>query len=184
LTGPPQREILETLGYLDRSGKDLPQFAVNTYSYMLGMRAEAALDRLSRLGFHNFELMAHPGHFWPPQMDNEARRAFQRYLVNAGAQISSVNIANVDLNIASTFPEMRAYSLGVLEVLVNCAGDLGVPGVVITPGKPNVLCPAPRDQLISYFHAALERLCPIAKRANTSLWIENVPFSFLPDVAS
>jgi sugar phosphate isomerase/epimerase len=162
----------------------MPEFAVNTYSYMLWTRAETALDRLSDLGFRKFELMAHPGHFWPSEMDNQARRAFRRYVDDAGLQIVSMNMANVDLNIASTFPEMRAYSVGILESLVNCAGDLGVPGVVITPGKPNILCPAPRDRLISYFHAALETLCPIATRTNTSLWVENVPFSFLPDVAS
>jgi sugar phosphate isomerase/epimerase len=161
-----------------------PAFAANTYAYMLSMRAEAAMDRLARQGFRDFELMAHPGHLWPPDMDAGARRGFRRTVADAGLRLVSLNMANVDLNIASTFPEMRAYSLDILEKLIFCAGDLGIPGVVVTPGKPNVLMPAPRNVLVSFFLAALKRLGPLARAAGTSLWLENVPFSFLPDAAS
>jgi sugar phosphate isomerase/epimerase len=116
----------------------VPTFAANTYSYMLQMSARESLDRLARQGFREFELMAHPGHFWPSEMDRSERNSFRRYVLDAGLHLLSLNMANVDLNIASTFPEMRAYSLGVLESLIGCAGDLGIAGVVIAPGKPNM----------------------------------------------
>jgi L-ribulose-5-phosphate 3-epimerase len=162
----------------------VPIFAANTYSYMLHTSARASLDRLARQGFCEFELMAHPGHFWPSEMDRSGRNSFRRYVLDAGLHLLSLNMANVDLNIASTFPEMRAYSLGVLESLIGCAGDLGVAGVVIAPGKPNILMPASTKLLTSFFLEGLEYLNPLAIRAGTSLWVENVPFSFLPDAAS
>jgi sugar phosphate isomerase/epimerase len=56
--------------------------------------------------------------------------------------------------------------------------------VVLGPGKANPLMPAPHERLISYFLAALDRLAPIAARSGTALWVENMPFSFLPDAAS
>jgi L-ribulose-5-phosphate 3-epimerase len=161
-----------------------PRFAANTYAFMLHSGARETLERLAAHGFREFELMAHPGHLWPPDMDKGERDGFGRFVADAGLRLISLNMANVDLNVASTFPEMRAYSIGILESLIGCAGDLGIPGVVITPGKPNPLMPASSKLLTSFFLDALERLNPLALRAGTSLWLENVPFSFLPDVVS
>jgi len=161
-----------------------PRFAANTYAFMLHSGARDTLDRLAAHGFREFELMAHSGHLWPPDMDKAARDGFRRFVADAGLSLISLNMANVDLNIASTFREMRAHSIGILEGLIGCAGDLGIPGVVVTPGKPNPLMPASRRLLTSFFLDALERLNPLALRAGTSLWLENVPFSFLPDAVS
>ena len=72
----------------------------------------------------------------------------------------------------------------MLEKFVQLAGDLGAAGVVVGPGKPNPLMPAPRERLTSYFLAALDRLAPVAARSGTALWVENMPFSFLPDASS
>ena len=33
-----------------------------------------------------------------------------------------------------------------------------------------------------HFFAALDKLCPIAKKAGTALWVENMPFAFLPAI--
>jgi L-ribulose-5-phosphate 3-epimerase len=161
-----------------------PRFAANTYAFMLHEGVRKTLERLARQGFREFELMAHPGHLWPPDMDKGERDGFRRFVSDAELRLVSLNMANVDLNIASTFPEMRAYSIGILESLIGCAGDLGIAGVVITPGKPNPLMPASRKLLTSFFLDALERLDPLAIGAGTSLWLENVPFSFLPDAVS
>jgi sugar phosphate isomerase/epimerase len=75
---------------------------------------------------------------------------------------------------------MRAYTLDLLRGVVALAGDLEVPGVVIGPGKANPLFPAPKDRLTSYFHQALDVLVPLAEQAGTGLWVENMPFAFLP----
>ena len=89
---------------------------------------------------------------------------------------------NIDINIAAAASEMRAYSLNLLTDTVRLAGDLGARGVVIGPGKANPLFPAETPELIEHFHSALGRLNPIANSVGTSLWVENMPFAFLPGI--
>ena len=69
-----------------------------------------------------------------------------------------------------------------MRQIVELAGELGAAGVVVGPGKANPLFPAPRERLDGYFFAALDELAPIAKKAGTALWVENMPFAFIPDI--
>lgn len=158
-------------------------FACNTYAYTLSHRAEACLAHLADLGFAEFELMMYPEHFWPPDADAATRRAVRQSVEARGARIVTLNMPNIDMNVAAASAEMRSHTLGLLEGIVELAGELGAAGVVIGPGKANPLFPAPRERLTGYFFAALERLLPVARKAGTGLWVENMPFAFLPDIA-
>jgi L-ribulose-5-phosphate 3-epimerase len=155
-------------------------FAVNTYSYTLSHGVRDCLPALVARGYVEFELMMYPGHLWPADVDADARRELRRLVDSLGARVTTLNMPNIDVNTA----EMRAYSLAHLRNVVDLAGDLGVPGVVIGPGKANPLFPAPTGQLTGYFHAALDQLAPRAAAADTALLVENMPFAFLPDIAS
>jgi L-ribulose-5-phosphate 3-epimerase len=105
-----------------------------------------------------------------------------RRLVEAkDLRIVTVNMPNIDLNIAAAAAEMRAYSLGRLEAFLALGGDLGAAGMVVGPGKSNPLFPMPREHLIGHFRTALDRLAPVARQAGVGLWVENMPFAFLPD---
>ena len=153
-------------------------FACNTYSYMRSHTAEECLDHLAELGFRDFELMMHPGHAWPNDMNAAARAALRGAIEARGLRLVSLNMPNIDLNVAAASPEMRDYTLRILDGIVRLAGELGVPGVVMVPGKHNPLFPDDAENLAARFFAALDRLAPLAERAGTALWIENVPFAF------
>jgi len=144
--------------------------------------AEACLGRLAELGFREFELMAHPGHLWPADMSAEQRRALRRLIEKNGWTLTTLNIPNIDINVAAAAPGMRAYSLDLVTEIVRLAGDLGARGVVIGPGKANPLFPADASELIGHFFTALDRLCPVAEKSGTALWVENMPFAFLPGI--
>ena len=161
----------------------LAMFGCNTYGYMLSQNAETCLARLADHGFQEFELMVHPGHLWPAELPPEKRGAIRHLLEQRGLRLSTLNLPNIDINIASTTPEMRAYSLDLLSATVRLAGDLGARGVVISPGKASPLFPAAREALEGYFFAALDRLSPVAATSNTAIWVENVPFAFEPTIA-
>jgi L-ribulose-5-phosphate 3-epimerase len=161
-----------------------PRFGLNTYSYMLLEDARACVLRWAEKGFRDFEIMMHPGHLWPAETTGSQRKELRRTFEEAGIRLVTLNMPNVDLNVAGTTEDMRAYSLDIIERIVELGGDLGAAGVVIGPGKPNPLMPAPRERLASYFLAALDRLAPVAERSGTALWVENMPFSFLPDAFS
>lgn len=155
-------------------------FACNTYSYTFSQAADRCVAHLADLGFSEFELMVYPGHLWPG--DAETCRALRELAASRELRIVSLNMPNVDVNIAGASAEMRRYSLDLLARTVELAGELGASGVVIGPGKANPLFPAPAERLTGYFFAALEKLLPLARSAGTALWVENMPFAFLPTI--
>jgi sugar phosphate isomerase/epimerase len=157
-------------------------FGANTYSYMRSHSAEACLARLADQGFDEFEIMVHPGHLWPSDLSTEERSALRHFIEQRGLTLISLNMPNIDINVAAAAQGMRAYSLKLLVDTVRLAGDLGARGVVIGPGKANPLFPASADELTKYFFEALDLLCPIAESAGTALWVENMPFAFLPGI--
>ncbi len=157
-------------------------FAVNTYSYTLSHRVRDCLAALMSRGYAEFELMMYPGHLWPADTNAAARRQLRQFVESNGLAVSTLNMPNIDLNVAGAAAEMRAYTLANLRGVVELAGDLGAPGVVIGPGKANPLMPAPTQRLMGHFYAALDELVPLAQRAGTSIYVENMPFAFLPGI--
>jgi len=158
-------------------------FGANTYSYMRSHGAADCLARLAEFGFREFELMVHPGHLWPAELSAEQRRTLRRLIDRNGWTLTALNMPNIDINVAAAAAGMRAYSLDLLTDTVRLAGDLGARGVVIGPGKANPLFPADSSELIGHFFAALDRLCPVAEKSGTALWVENMPFAFLPGIS-
>ncbi len=157
-------------------------FGANTYSYMRSHSAEACLARLADHGFDEFEIMVHPGHLWPSDLSTEQRSALRAVIEQRGLTLVSLNMPNIDINVAAAAQGMRIYSLKLLVDTVRLAGDLGARGVVIGPGKANPLFPASANELTKYFFEALDLLCPIAESAGTALWVENMPFAYLPGI--
>jgi sugar phosphate isomerase/epimerase len=155
-------------------------FAVNTYSYTFGGSAADTVARLADQGYGGVELMFFPGHLWPAELDAAALRNL-RNLCEARLRLVAVNMPNVDMNIAAAAEEMRAYTLDLLTKFVRCAGELGAGGIIVGPGKANPLFPMPRDRMISHFYRALDTLAPLVRQVGTRLFIENMPFAFLPD---
>ncbi|MBU3739254.1 MAG: sugar phosphate isomerase/epimerase [Rhodoferax sp.] len=157
-------------------------YAVNTYSYTLRETAPDCVRKLAAQGFREFELMMYPGHLWPQHMDGAARASFRDYLRGEGLSIRTINMPNVDLNIAAATVEMREMTLGQLRRFIALAGDLGAGGIVLGPGKANPLLPMATSAMTDYFHAALRELVPLAQQCGTSVLIENMPFAFLPRI--
>jgi sugar phosphate isomerase/epimerase len=167
---------------MTRAGASAEIFGCNTYSYMRSYSAAECLARLADFGFREFEVMAHPGHLWPAELPSGQRRSIRRVIEERGLRLTTVNMPNVDINVAGASAEMRAYSLGIVTDIVRLAGELGAAGVVIGPGKANPLFPAEARDLIGHFYTALDRLGPVAEAAGTALWVENMPFAFLPAI--
>jgi sugar phosphate isomerase/epimerase len=155
-------------------------FAVDTYSYTLQWPVRACMEHLARLGFREFELQMYPGHLWPAHIDKGGRRELKDFIAGSGLRVTTLNMPNIDLNIAAATMEMRSMTLGILRGVVELASDLGVEGVVIGPGKANPLLSMPRNKLIEHFYRALDELVPFAASAGTAIVVENMPFAFLP----
>ena len=139
-------------------------FGCNTYAYMMSESAETTMARLADVGFREFELMIYPGHIWPAELPADKRRALRGLIERRKLELTALNLPNIDINIASTVPEMRRYSVDLLTETVRLAGELGARGVIMSPGKASPLFPASEEELTGHFFAALDRLAPIAAR--------------------
>lgn len=157
-------------------------FAVDTYSYTLQWPVRDCLESLASRGFREFELQMYPGHLWPAHIDKSARRELKDFLAVNGLSVVTLNMPNIDLNVTAATAEMRAMTLGVLRAIVELAGDLGAEGVVLGPGKANPLLPMPKNKLMDLFFEALDELVPLAESVGTEIFVENMPFAFLPGV--
>lgn len=157
-------------------------FGCNTYSYIRSEPAHLCVARLADFGFRKFELMVHPEHLWPPGPDANGLAELRRVLTARGLDVVTLNMPNIDINIAAAAPEMRVYSLNMLTGVVRLAAEIGARGIVIGPGKPNPLFPADAAELTDHFFAALDVLGPLAKSGGTALWVENMPFAYLPGI--
>ncbi len=157
-------------------------FAVNTYSYTTRLPAAQTIDHLADMGFSAFELMMCPGHLWPAETDAATRRALRRQIAQRGLRLTTLNMPNIDINIAAAASEMRTYSLGILRQIFELASDLEAPAVIVGPGNANPLFPAPKSALQRHFFAALDVLLPASKRLGVRVYVENMPFAFLPKI--
>ena len=158
------------------------RFCINTYSYTRSHKAEDCLRHLAHQGYRQFEVMMIPGHFWPA--GSGGCEALGRVVAAEGLRLVSLNMPNIDYNIAALAEEAREYALRILERMVRAAGALGASAVIFGPGKANPFFPAPREELVGHLHRALDRLAPLAASAGTRLLVENLPFASVPDADS
>lgn len=152
----------------------------NTYSYLGSRSFDDCVDELAGAGFRRVEAMVGPGHLWPDALDASARAGLARGLAARGVALETINQPNLDLNLASADPAMRAHSVRRFADAVRLAGDLGCPRVVVGPGKANPLAPAPRASLEGWLLDALGALDAVARPLGVRLLLENMPFAFMP----
>lgn len=153
---------------------------VNTYAYTYSHSAPAAMRHLAGMGYRAFEILVTPPHLWVPDLEPAARRDLPRELAARGLRIVSFNLPSLDHNLVSPTADMRRYTVGQLEALVDLAGEWGVPWVVVVPGRLSPLFPAPREWVMEWFATGLRRLAGHAGRAGVQLLVENVPHAWLP----
>lgn len=157
------------------------EFGINTYSWIQTLSAAECVRALAERGVKSIELMLYPGHLWVTDTENTLRD-LRRVIEEHDVSLVTLNTPNIDLNIAAATEGMRNYSVSLNSDYLRLAGELGAKALILGPGKPNPLFPLPAEKMEPHFFRALDVLLPIAERAGVELWVENMPFAFLPDV--
>lgn len=160
------------------------RFTINTFPYMQSRKALDCIRHLANEGYSQFELMAYPGHVWPSDTPAADIRAIRQFCQANSLRIVSLNVPNIDTNVAGASPEIRNYTLELFSGLIRFSGELAAESIILGTGRPNALLPLPIQQAKDHLGHALSHLFPIASRSNVSILIENVPFCFLRDAAS
>lgn len=154
-------------------------FGINTYAYSQNMSAADCMRHLVDKGARAFELMLYPGHLWIT--DSPETIADLRNVISSNnLELTTLNAPNIDLNITAATEEMREFSLELNRKYLRIAGELGAAGLILGPGKSNPLFPLPAEVLEGHFFRALDILVPIAESCGVELFVENMPFAFLP----
>jgi len=165
---------------MNRWGAD---FGINTYSWIQTVSAVECVRWLAERGVKSIELMLYPGHLWITDSE-ETLRDLRRVIEDHDVSLVTLNTPNIDLNIAAATEGMRDYSISLNSDYLRLAGELNAKALILGPGKPNPLFPLPAEKMEPHFFRALDVLLPVAARAGVELWVENMPFAFLPDAES
>lgn len=155
------------------------RYTINTYSYTSNYSALECLRHLSDTGFSSFEVMLTPGHFWPSTATTAERKLIKSLLKERDLRVETLNLPNLDINLAALTPECRNYSCGVVESALELAADWGAMGVVVNPGKTNPVFPASIDKLTECFQLSLDRLVQRATELQVKLIVKNHPLSWI-----
>jgi L-ribulose-5-phosphate 3-epimerase len=164
-------------------GETIRQFAASSYAYSLSHTAADAVERLAVLGFPEIEIPAVPGHLWASELNAADRRRLRTRIADAGVAVTTLTMPSMDINLTAASGDVRDQTIAAIADLLDLAGDLGVPHVLITPGKSNPLLRPSREVLAGHFVAALEQLLPRARSASTRIVVENVPACYPNDAA-
>jgi sugar phosphate isomerase/epimerase len=156
------------------------QYVINTFSYIWQRGIEDCVRHLGGKGYGQLEVLLTAPHLWPADIDAEARRRLVRIAETAGTRFVSLNPGGFDNNLVSPAQDVRAFTHGYLEKVIDLAGDLGAKYIVMSPGVTRPLLPPPRQWLMDWFRAGMELLAAHAAKRDVVLMVENIPYAFLP----
>lgn len=155
---------------------------INTFSFIWRQRVEDCLSHLAERGYERFEILLSEPHCWPASLGPERRQHVARLLRERELEIVALNPGGFDNNLASPAADVRGFAVAYLKASMELAEAWGIRDLVVSPGMGRPLLRPPRERLLPWLGASLERLLPAAERTGTRLLLENVPFSFLPGV--
>ncbi|MBR0838830.1 sugar phosphate isomerase/epimerase [Bradyrhizobium liaoningense] len=158
------------------------RLGASTWTYLQTCDLKAALRRLKALGYSRFDVLTIPPHLWPYDIDLARRRALRTFLAREGLSFDSLNLPSTDQNLCSVTPQMREYSVQQFLDIIDLCEEIGVPMIVVVPGRRANFVPPPLEAAHGWLKAGLEILLPHAERAGVRLILENHHMSSIPTV--
>lgn len=158
------------------------ELGASTFAFAWRQPALDALRRLHALGLNGFDVILAPGHCWPGELTTADRSRLASTLASEGIRIDSVNFPALDLNLASSVAEVRAYSVGRYREALLLGAELGARGVVAVPGRVSPLIGPPREETERWLAESVEELLAAAGESDASVFLELHPQTPIPTV--
>jgi len=153
------------------------RFGGSTFSYMWRTGALESMRELREVGVNDFDIIVVPGHLFPDDVDNAARRTLRRALESDAIRVESLNLPSVDQNLASSVPSARAYAVDIYAQTLRRAADLGVRNVVAVAGRVGALLPPRLEDSMGWLEESIGRLLRIAEENDQRIYLEMIPLS-------
>ena len=158
------------------------ELGASTFAFAWREPALDALRRLHALGLNGFDVILAPGHCWPGELTTAGRSRLASTLAAEGIRIDSVNFPALDLNLASSVDEVRAYSVGRYREALLLGAELGARGVVAVPGRVSPLIGPPPEETERRLAESVGELLAAAEETDASLFLELHPQTPIPTV--
>lgn len=152
----------------------LNDLAVSTYTGLGRLPLPDLLRSLADAGHEQVEVLAAPPHV---DLDNLAPvvASLTSVLSETGQRVTSVVPSGVDVNLASSQEEMRAWSRKQFVSAAVLASELGAPRVVVHPGRRHPLRPPPHEVLWDRVVDGLGMIVAEVRPLGVEVLLENVP---------
>jgi L-ribulose-5-phosphate 3-epimerase len=157
---------------------------VNTYGFIWSTPMADCVRSLHARGFDEFELVVNPPLLALDESSRAQRERLGQALHAEGIVLRSLNLPSLDTNLASPMARSRAYSVQMFRDAIDLAADLGIPHLVVVPGRMNPLLAPAAAQRQAWMRESLDALIPQAQARGVGLALENVPFASFPDAAA
>lgn len=154
----------------------------STFPFMWNGTAQAALNKLSKLGLNDFDIIMAPGHLWHDELSTGQRSTMAKQMRAEGVRIESLNQPALDQNLVSCVPEARTYAISLYRKTMELGAELGARGVVVVPGRVSALFPPAQADSEGWLTDALEELLRVAERLDQRIYVESHPQTPIPTV--
>lgn len=152
----------------------LNDLAVSTYTGLGRVPLPELLRSLADAGHEQVEVLAAPPHV---DLDDltPVVASLTSVLRETGQRVTSVVPSGIDVNLASSQEEMRAWSRKQFLSAAALAAELGAPRVVVHPGRRHPLRPPAQEVLWDRVVDGLVTIAAEACRLGLEVLLENVP---------
>ena len=160
----------------------LSDLAVSTYTGLGRTHLPDLLRSLADAGHEQVEVLAAPPHV---DLDDLATAVAGLVPVirETGQRVTSVVPSGVDVNLASSQEEVRAWSRRQFLAAATLATELGAPHVVVHPGRRHPLRPPSREELWGRVVDGLGTIAAAAQQLGVEVLLENVPTGLIDTAA-
>lgn len=152
----------------------------STFSFLWRETAIGAMRQLAAIGLNDFDVLLAPGHLWFDGSEYSDPVRFRREIADAGLRVESLNLPALDYNLCSVVPEVRLGTVDAYVSAIRLAGELGVPGVVVVPGRVSALLAPPHEDSVRYLTETSAGLVDLARASGVHLFFESHPQTPLP----
>lgn len=149
--------------------------ALSTLLYKWHLPLKEAVKKISSLNYDGIEIRAGEPDISTKNLTSKKIKEFKRLIDKYDLEVISLTPDWIDLNLASSNPEIRKKSVSIVKEYLRMASDFGAQYFTILPGKKSVIATPPIEKCREWSLESLEECVSLAESLNITLCLEAAP---------
>jgi len=155
------------------------KLAAATYSFLWDETAESVIDLMHKNGFKGIELCISQPMFDLDQYRPGMYRDLKKRMDGYGMKIINILIPSMDVNIASTTPEMRKMTVDLFKRLADVSMEFEAEMMMTFPGRCSPLLPPKFEVIYEHCLEGHRQILDYTRYTDLTVAIETIPGKFL-----